>query len=208
MYLTSPEHPYNHEEWVKKNSYIIKLDDTMITPENYEQVLGEPMPERWQKWYEENHPEETGAVPQAFPDEDIDAMRAAAREAAEAERVKFEQGLRELERLMSMSDAEIAAELERRFTPQPPELPTDENLENRLWSEIQPNRLTPARFEAAFRILEQYGPEEGMHRLHTADPKLAAQVGQLFGPPPAERPPEKPNTAESPQPPEAPPERR
>jgi len=152
--LSEKPKPYNHAEWVKANTYLTAYDGVTLTPENYEEVMGYPVPERWQKWYEKNHPGETWTVPQAFADEDADGMRAAAREAAAAERVKFEQGLRELERLMNMSNAEIAAELEQRFTPRLPELPTDENLENRLWSEIQSNLMTPARFEAAFRILE------------------------------------------------------
>lgn len=93
-----------------------------------------------------------------------------------------------------MSDTEFQAELERRFTPQRPELPTAERLEKQLWSEAQSSIMTPARFEAALKILEQYGPEEGMRQLTQADPKAAAQVKRLFGGAPAPKQPPKPPT--------------
>jgi len=206
--LSEKPKPYNEEEWAKENAiYVLDTDGLPMTPEEYEELMGEPMPERMRNWYEENHADEMPAVPSVSPE--VDAMRAAAREAAEAERVKFEQGLRELEKLMNMSDAEIAAELERRFTPQLPELPTDENLENQVRSEIQSTLMTPARFEKALRILKQYGPEEGMQRLRTADPKLAEQVHRILGRPPAQHPPEKPENAAAPtRPPEGPPEHK
>ena len=186
--LSEKPTPFNPEKWLEDHSYITEFDGIQITSENYEEVLGEKMPDQWQKWYEEKHGQDpSGAVP-AYHDKN--ALRTAARDAALQTQEQFQQGLRELEKFANMSDTEIQAELERRLIPQLPELPTDADIENRLWSEVQSAQMTPARFEAALKILEQYGPEEGMQRLSKADPKAAAQVQRIIGlPPDTERPP-------------------
>ena len=181
--------PYNREAWLKENSYIIEFEGIPLTPENYEKILGEPVPDGWEKWYEREH----AVATQGIVSPDTETFRTASQEAARQTQEQFQQGLRELERFANMSDTEFQAELERRFLPQLPELPTAETIENRLWSEAQSARMTPARFEAALKILEQYGPEEGMQRLTEADPKAAAQVKRILGGASApEQPPEPP----------------
>ena len=61
----------------------------------------------------------------------------------------------------------ILAEL----SPEPPALPTEEELETALRE-----RFSPERFERAMTTLERYGPEEGLRRLREADPEVAEQV--------------------------------
>ena len=157
---------------------LTEFDGIKITPENYESVVGRRMPDKWLENYEEG---QTREMQDTTLSPDIDAIRTAAGQAVQAEQEKFQQGLRELEKFVNMSDAEIEAELEQRFTPQIPELPTADGIENRLWSEIQSSVMTPARFKAALKILEAYGPEEGMRKLIQADPKAATQVKRILG---------------------------
>lgn len=56
--LSEKPKPYNRKEWLKENSFITEFDGIPITPENYEKLLGESIPERWQKWYDKKHAEE------------------------------------------------------------------------------------------------------------------------------------------------------
>ncbi len=201
--LSEPPKPYNREQWIQENAYITEMDGIPLTPGNYEDVLGQPMPERWEKWYEKEHamgPEDIASAP------DIETLRTAAREAIQAEHARFQERLRELEKFVNMSDAEFQVELKRQFTPQLPELPTAERLESQLWSEAQSALMTPGRFEAALKILEQYGPEEGMRKLTEADPKAAAQVKRIIGgasaPEQPPKPPTRPKQREETAPPE------
>ena len=57
------------------------------------------------------------------------------------------------------------------LSPEPPALPTDEELETALRE-----RFSPERFERAMATLERYGPEEGLRRLREADPEIAKQM--------------------------------
>ncbi|MDE0484022.1 MAG: hypothetical protein OXI67_15700 [Candidatus Poribacteria bacterium] len=87
---------------------------------------------------------------------------------------QFMQEVRQLEKFATMSDAEIAAELEKQLRQQLlPGLPTEENLEDALREKITPKPLTPERFNKAKQILQNYGPKEGLRRLAKADPELA-----------------------------------
>ena len=203
--LSEKPEPYDPIDWNRRHTYdhvpegLRAYDGTIVAPERYEEIRGEPMsPETLQQY--------NAYIENAIPTDANEAIRAAARDAMQAEHARFQERLRELERFANMTDAEIEAELEQSFTPQLPELPTAERLEKQLWSEVQSARMTPARFEAALKILEQYGPEEGMQRLTKADPKAAAQVKRLLGQPSAtERLPEQqtaPEPQERPVPPE------
>ena len=113
---------------------------------------------------------------------DIEAARSeAAREAInemmEAEKVSFERfqnDLRTLAEFSNMSDAEIAAELERqilqKFTP---DIPTDDSI----------NR--------ALNTLDQYGFKEGFRRIRRDNPTVADMLEKFFGQP-SDVPPERP----------------
>ena len=165
----------NQRERLRTLENLYSFNGVPLTPENFESVTRHPMPSKWLENYEKRQARET---PPEIPD--TDAIRTAARSAAAAERERFQQGLRELERLTTMSDAELEAELERRLTPQLRELPTAENIENMHWSEVQSAQMTPARFEAALKILQQHGSEAGLQRLIKADPKAAAKVQRFL----------------------------
>ena len=56
-------------------------------------------------------------------------------------------------------------------SPEPPALPTVEELETALREQF-----SPERFERAMSTLERYGPEEGLRRLREADPEIAEQM--------------------------------
>ncbi len=202
--LSAPPKPYNHEEWLKANTYdyipqgLRAPDGAVVTPEHYAEIFDEPMPEEMQQHYYR--------YAETLTPIDTDAVHTAARDAMQAEQARFQQGLRELERFSNMSEAEIEAEIERRFTPQMPELPTAEGIEHQLWSEVQSSVMTPARFEAALKILEQYGPEEGMQKLTKADPKAAAQVQRIIGGPSDTEPPPAQQRSPEPQHKRVPPE--
>ena len=97
-----------------------------------------------------------------------------AEEAAQAELEQFIRNVRQLGKFATMSDAEVAAELEKQLRQQLlPALPTEENLEDALREMITPKPLTPERFEKAMQTLERHGPKEGLQRLAKDDPELA-----------------------------------
>ena len=58
-------------------------------------------------------------------------------------------------------------------SPQPPALPTEEDIETTLRG-----RFSSERFERAMNTLERYGPEEGLRRLREDDPEVARQMEQ------------------------------
>ena len=100
------------------------------------------------------------------------------RHAAEVERQpEFEEFLREvrqLEKFATMSDAEIAAELEKQLRQQLlPGASTEASLEDAVREKIPQKPLTSERFSKAKQILQNYGPKEGLRRLTEADPELA-----------------------------------
>lgn len=100
------------------------------------------------------------------------------RHAAEVERQpefeKFLREVRQLEKFATMSDAEIAAELEKQLRQQLlPGASTDASLEDAVREKIPQKPLTSERFNKAKRILQNYGPKEGLRRLTEADPELA-----------------------------------
>ena len=110
--------------------------------------------------------------------EEIENLKTAARTefeiAAQAEYKKFMREVRQLEEFATMSDAEIAAELEKQLRQQLfPNLPTDASLEDALRETITRKQETPKRFEKAKQILERHGPKEGLRRLAKDDPELA-----------------------------------
>lgn len=110
--------------------------------------------------------------------EEIENLKSAARAefeiAAQAEYKKFMREVRQLEEFATMSDAEIAAELEKQLLQQLfPDLPTEASLEDALRETITRKPVTPKRFEKAKQILERHGPKEGLRRLAKDDPELA-----------------------------------
>lgn len=93
-----------------------------------------------------------------------------------ARQPEFEQFIREvqqLEKFATMSETEIAAELEKHLRQQLLGLPTEESLEDAFREKITTKPLTPERFNKAKQILQNYGPKEGLRRLAKNDPELA-----------------------------------
>ena len=129
-------------------------------------------------------------LPPEKMDTELDFRKQRAREEFESAREEFERHaedvgrqpefeqfmreVRQLEKFATMSDAEIATELEKQLRQQLlPGLPTEESLEDAVREKITPKPLTPERFNKAKQILQNYGPKEGLRRLTQADPELA-----------------------------------
>ena len=118
----------------------------------------------------------TSGIPHALPEETAVTESDIARERF------FEQLTRdeELKRLLEMTDAEFAAELERRLTPQ---LPTEESVEKELREPSltgkETKRISPERLEKARAVLNRYGREAGLRRLRESDPEVARQIEQM-----------------------------
>ncbi len=100
----------------------------------------------------------------------------AERAAAEAEWEDFDRALRDFERLANMSDAELETEFQKRFMSSLPGIFTDESIEKTIQEQF-----SPARFENAEKLLQEYGPEEGFRRLAEKDAELAKQLENIFG---------------------------
>ena len=170
----------------EKPSHVTRemVREWQLPPEDWTPPEGVTLPEGFEEdlrthgwkgaWTEEPIPTE----------EPLQQDRAAqAREAAEAERAAaktewkdFEQALREFERSASMSDAELEAEFQKVFMSSLPGLLTDEGIEKTIREQF-----SPARFEKAEKLLQQYGPEEGFRRLAKDDAELAKQLENIFG---------------------------
>ena len=90
-----------------------------------------------------------------------------ARKEAQATAKPVEQTQAEALESTIQSDVEMAADLEKQFTP---ELPATESVEAKL-----SERLSPNRFEKAQQLIDQYGTEEGLRRLREAAPDVAQQ---------------------------------
>ena len=127
-------------------------------------------------------PDSEEFLPPERTDTELDFRKQRAREeverqAEEAAQIEFEQFIqevRQLEKFATMSDAEIAAELEKQLRQQLlPGLPTEKSLEDALRENITPKPLTPERFNKAMQILQNHEPKEGLKRLAKDDPELA-----------------------------------
>jgi hypothetical protein len=128
-------------------------------------------------------PDSEEFLPPERTDTELDFRKQRAREEFErraeevARQPEFEHFMREvrqLEKFATMSDAEIAAELEKQLRQQfLPGLPTEKSLEDALRENITPKPLTPERFNKAMQSLQNHGPKEGLRRLAKDDPELA-----------------------------------
>ena len=176
---------------------IIAFDGIKVTPENYKQLLGRPAPEKWLEKYDTLQDTEILAPPN---DSELEAIRAAAREAAESaheaakvEFEKFQNSMRQLEEFSTMSDVEIEKALERQFR-------------QKFLPEHPVEQFTPERLEEALGTLFKHGFEKGFRRVKRDSPALANQLERYFGT--ERRPPQKSKPSQRsapPRPPEAPP---
>ncbi len=159
-----------------------------ITRETVRNIMKEgekPPPEEW--WDKEAPVPDPEDIEKFLPtenesiDTELEIRRQRAREefakldeVAQVEFEKFMQKVRQLEKFATMSDAEIAAEIEKQLLNQMfPDLQTEESLEEALREMITPKPLTSERYEKAMQTLERHGPKEGLRRLVKDDPELA-----------------------------------
>ncbi len=181
--------------YIGESGSIVKTHPLPIAREEFRKMIAEgetPPPEEWwdsnapipdlEDFKEFLPPDRTGA--------ELDSQKRRAREEFERSREEFErhakevarqpefeqfmQDVRQLEKFATMSDVEIAAELEKQLRQQLlPGLSTEANLEDALREKITPKPLTTERFNKAKQILQNHGPKEGLRRLTQADPELA-----------------------------------
>ena len=78
---------------------------------------------------------------------------------------------------MPQTIQQTEAELAEQHTPDIPEFPTKTQFQNTLRQHFSPERLN-----RALETLSQYGPKEGLHRLKTSDPEVAARLERLIQP--------------------------
>ncbi len=175
--LTEKPEPYNHQEWLEKNTYLIvpeglrDPDGTLVSPERYHEITREEMPYETRQRYDEYVGAESSIDLDAARREAARAAAEAAQAAAKAEYEKFENRMKQLEEFATMSDAEIEKKLERQFRKQfLPELPVE-----------QLEQITPQRLERALGTLFQYGYEDGMRRIREDNATLADLLERHFG---------------------------
>ncbi len=121
--------------------------------------------------------EDFGSMDFQVEDPRVAAREKILREMEETGKASFEQfqnDLRQLTEFANMSDADIAAELERQILQQfTPDIPTDDSI----------NR--------ALNTLDQYGFKEGFRRIRRDNPTVADMLEKFFGQP-SDVPPERP----------------
>lgn len=79
----------------------------------------------------------------------------------------------------TLTNVDAAAELEKQFLSEIPELPTGERFEESIENALSA-RFNPERFNRAMETLNRYGPEKGLRRLQESDPEVAEQVKHLL----------------------------
>lgn len=143
-----------------------------VTPENYESLVGHPMPAEMlvhsPSDVSERPPSDASSVSDAVREAAREAALSAAREAAKSEYEKFSNRIRQFEEFSTMSDAEIAKSLERQFR-------------QKFLPEHPVEQLTPERLEEALGLLFQHGFDEGFRRIKRDSPVLANQLERYFG---------------------------
>ena len=146
-----------------------------ITREEFQKKMSEGQAPPPEEWWDLDAP-----IPDDFeeflPPENTEPHPSvhSTKESAQAEFEQFMQEIRQLEEFATLSDAEIAAEIENQLRQQLlPELPTDESLENAHREKGRSKPPTPERFEKARQTLQRHGPKEGLRRLAKDDPELA-----------------------------------
>ena len=116
--------------------------------------------------------------------ESVDEAPDRVQEAARAAQEEFERMQEQSREWTTLSDAEIAAELEKLLTPQMPELPTNESIEAKLREQFE---LEPERLQRAMETLNRHGEKKGLRRLKSDDAETAELIERLFGGNSAER---------------------
>ena len=173
--------------YINEMGKILEEKPSPVTREEFLKMMssGEsPPPEDW--WDPDSPVPDSEELEEFLPpknrDTELDSLRDRAREeaaqqaeaAARSEYEKFVREVRQLEKFATMSDAEIAAELEKQLRQRLfPNLLTEDSLEDALRERITPKPLTSERFDKAMQTLQNHGPKEGLRRLAKEDPELA-----------------------------------
>ncbi len=195
--LTEKPKPYNHQEWLEKNTYDIvpeglrASDGTFVSPERYREITGQEMPYETRQKYDEY----TGASPPAVDPSEVFARAEAEREAAKTREVaraefeRFQNEMRQTEKFQSIAASEMSRELATQFL-----------------SKYAPKSGTDKQLQTALETMFQHGFEEGFRRLRKDDAGLAAELERQLAE--THRPPKpqlrRQNTV-PPKPPETPP---
>ena len=161
--LTEKPKPYNHQEWLEKNSYDIvpeglrAPDGTIVSPERYQEIRGQEMPYETRQRYDEYIGDSPAAVDPAAAEAERRAVLT--REAARAEFERFKEDMRQIEKFQSMAANEVSREFALEFL-----------------SQYTPKSSADKRLQTALQTMFQRGFDDGLHSLRKDDPALAAEL--------------------------------
>ena len=165
--LAKKPEPYNHQEWLEKNSYTIvpeglrSSDGTIISPERYQKRHGVEMPYEFRQKYDEYVGTESPINSNAARREA--AREAAAREVAKVEFERFHDSMRQRKEFETMADKEVSRELAKQFSKQ-------------FLSKHSLKQGNSKQLENALELMFQHGFEEGFRRVRQDSPSIADQL--------------------------------
>ena len=195
--LTEKPKPYDHEEWLKNNTYdhvpegLRAPDGTIVSSERYQEITGQEMSYEMRLKYDEYIGATTSAVDPAaeFARAAAEHEAARTREVARVEFERFQNEMRHTEKFESLAASEMSQALASQFL-----------------SQYAPKSATDKRLQTALQTMFQHGFEDGLRRLRKDDSALAAelerQLAEAYSPPKPQR--QRQNTL-PPKPPETPP---
>ena len=193
--LTEKPKPYNHQEWLAKNSYDIvpeglrAPDGTIVSPERYQEITGKEMPDETKQKYSDYIGTPSPAEVFARAEAAREAVRT--REVARAEFERFQNEMQQTEKFQSIAASEMSRELATQFL-----------------SKHSLKQGTSKQLENALELMFQHGFEEGFRRVRQDSPSIADQLERYLSetqrPLEPQKKPQRPTPSNSPE--SAPPE--
>ena len=166
-----------------------------LTVENFESVVGHPMPAEWLEDKRTQHNDAPIPPHDPYAARREAAREAAAREVAKAEFEKFQDSMRQRKEFETMADREVSRELARQFSKQ-------------FLSKHSLKPGTSKQLENALELMFQHGFEKGFRRVRQDSPSIADQLERYLSethrPPEPQKKPQRPTPSKSPE--SAPPE--
>ena len=173
--LTKGITPENYEiVYIDSKGNILSQPPPLLTREDILKAGGTPPPEEW--FNEDFSPQApfdfemdiTTQESTDYPKLDVPASVEKAQQNAQKQMEQRQQNAKKVLETLTKSDTDIVADLEKQLIP---DLPTEADFEK-----VVRERFSPQRFNRALSTLNQYGPEEGLHRLKESDPELAGHI--------------------------------
>lgn len=182
---------------VDPESHRVLFNGIPLTPDNYESVVGHPIPAEWLEDMGTQHndapipPHDPYAARREFARAVAEREAARSREVAKMEFERFQNDMRQRKEFETMADKEISRELAKQFSQQ-------------FLSKHSLKQGTSKQLENAFQLMFQHGFEEGFRRVRQDSPSIADQLERYLAE--TERPSapqKKPQRSTPPKPPES-----